>query len=110
MELRLPELLALFRENEPSADSGEAEATASGDLLGTPADWGPAATSAGSLQLVPVRIERDAVLISRWMNDPAVAAFWDLAGPTPSPPPTCAPNSTATAAASPASASSTASP
>ncbi|MFF3398687.1 GNAT family N-acetyltransferase [Streptomyces sp. NPDC002659] len=82
LELRLPEeLLALFRENEPPADAGEAEATATGDLLGTPADWGPAATSAGSLRLVPVRIERDVVLISRWMNDPAVAAFWELAGP-----------------------------
>lgn len=84
LELRLPEeLLALFRETEPSADSGEAGATATGDLIGTPADWGPAATSAGSLQLVPVRIERDVVLISRWMNDPAVAAFWELAGPHP---------------------------
>lgn len=31
-------------------------------------------------QLVPVRLERDLALITRWMNDPAVAAFWELAG------------------------------
>ncbi|TQK51427.1 RimJ/RimL family protein N-acetyltransferase [Streptomyces sp. SLBN-118] len=82
LDLRIPdELLALFREGKPSADCDESEAAAAGDLLGTPADWGPAATSAGSLQLVPAHIERDVALISRWMNDPAVAAFWELAGP-----------------------------
>jgi RimJ/RimL family protein N-acetyltransferase len=31
--------------------------------------------------LVPARIDRDLPLISRWMNDPAAAAFWELAGP-----------------------------
>ena len=51
------------------------------DLLDTLADWGAAATPVGSFQLVPVRLERDLSLISRWMNDPAVAAFWELAGP-----------------------------
>lgn len=30
---------------------------------------------------MPVRVTRDLALISRWMNDPAVAAFWELAGP-----------------------------
>ncbi|MFF9317349.1 GNAT family N-acetyltransferase [Streptomyces sp. NPDC014735] len=49
-------------------------------LLDRPADWGPADTPAGVFQLVPVRLERDLALISRWMNDPAVAAFWELAG------------------------------
>jgi RimJ/RimL family protein N-acetyltransferase len=29
---------------------------------------------------VPVHVERDLSIISRWMNDPAVAAFWQLAG------------------------------
>ncbi|MFF3754462.1 GNAT family N-acetyltransferase [Streptomyces sp. NPDC002018] len=50
-------------------------------LLDSPADWGPASTPAGVFQLVPVCIERDLSLVSRWMNDPAVAAFWELAGP-----------------------------
>ncbi|MFI9626225.1 GNAT family N-acetyltransferase [Streptomyces sp. NPDC052042] len=53
---------------------------ASSDLLDRPADWGPVNTPAGVFQLVPVRLERDLALISRWMNDPAVAAFWELAG------------------------------
>ena len=51
------------------------------DLLGDVADWGPISTPAGPLHLVPVRIERDLPIISRWMNDPAVTAFWGLAGP-----------------------------
>lgn len=34
-------------------------------------------------QLVEVELERDLGVISRWMNDPAVAAFWELAGPEP---------------------------
>ncbi|MEV7073069.1 GNAT family N-acetyltransferase [Streptomyces sp. NPDC093990] len=51
------------------------------DLLDGVAEWGPITTPAGVFQLVPVRIERDLPLVSRWMNDPAVAAFWELAGP-----------------------------
>ncbi|MFG2596050.1 GNAT family N-acetyltransferase [Streptomyces sp. NPDC048462] len=47
---------------------------------GTPPEWGPVTTPAGVFQLVPVRLERDLAVISRWMNDPAVAAFWELAG------------------------------
>ncbi|MFJ9679594.1 GNAT family N-acetyltransferase [Streptomyces sp. NPDC101194] len=54
---------------------------ASSDLLDHPADWGPVTTPAGVFQLVPARLERDLAVISRWMNDPAVAAFWELAGP-----------------------------
>ncbi|MDF6045308.1 acetyltransferase [Streptomyces sp. JH14] len=50
------------------------------DLLDRPAEWGPVTTPAGVFQLVPVRLERDLAVISRWMNDPAVAAFWELAG------------------------------
>ncbi|MFF8917792.1 GNAT family N-acetyltransferase [Streptomyces sp. NPDC015032] len=53
----------------------------SSDLLDHPADWGPVATPAGVFQLVPVRLERDLPVVTRWMNDPAVAAFWELAGP-----------------------------
>ncbi|MET9112022.1 GNAT family N-acetyltransferase [Streptomyces zhihengii] len=43
--------------------------------------WGPVATSAGDLRLVPVVPERDLGLLAGWMNDPAVAAYWELAGP-----------------------------
>lgn len=43
--------------------------------------WGPVPTPAGDLRLVPVVPERDIDLLAGWMNDPAVAAFWELAGP-----------------------------
>ncbi|MEE1772655.1 GNAT family N-acetyltransferase [Streptomyces sp. JV185] len=91
LDLELPEeLLALFGEDPPAAegDAGRAAGAtpavsraASSDLLDRPADWRPVTTPAGVLQLVPVRLERDLALLSRWMNDPAVAAFWELAGP-----------------------------
>ncbi|MEU9187677.1 GNAT family N-acetyltransferase [Streptomyces sp. NPDC048484] len=58
----------------PAAPAGE-------DLLDRVGDWGPAATAAGAFHLVPVCVDRDLPLISRWMNDPAVAAFWELSGP-----------------------------
>ncbi|MFJ5999786.1 GNAT family N-acetyltransferase [Streptomyces sp. NPDC092370] len=51
------------------------------DLLDRVADWGPADTPAGVFHLVPARLGRDLPLISRWMNDPAAAAFWELSGP-----------------------------
>lgn len=44
------------------------------------ADWAPVPTQAGEFQLVPVRPERDLPTLTRWMNDPVVAAFWELAG------------------------------
>ncbi|GGP68797.1 GNAT family N-acetyltransferase [Streptomyces sindenensis] len=79
LDLKLTEeLLALIAEDR-SAGSGRA--TASGDLLGDPGSWQPARTAAGEFALLPVRLERDLPVISRWMNDPAVAAFWELAGP-----------------------------
>ncbi|MGW1025897.1 GNAT family N-acetyltransferase [Streptomyces sp. NPDC002577] len=56
-------------------------AFADDDLLDNLAAWGPASTPAGVFRLVPVRVERDLSLISRWMNDPAVAEFWELDGP-----------------------------
>ncbi|TXS57253.1 GNAT family N-acetyltransferase [Streptomyces sp. t39] len=46
-----------------------------------PALLGPAPTPAGDLHLVPVVPERDLDLLAGWMNDPAVAAYWELAGP-----------------------------
>ncbi|QUC57088.1 acetyltransferase [Streptomyces sp. A2-16] len=111
LDLRLPdELIALFDAGPSSAAAAAAAgpAPASGtdpvaghgqlapgdsaglpasgtsagdDLLDGVAEWGPITTPAGPFQLVPVRVERDLPLICRWMNDPAVAAFWELAGP-----------------------------
>ena len=82
LDLRLPEeFLALFREDEASAGPEQADTAAAGDLLDAPAEWGSVTTPLGAFQLVPVRIERDLALITRWMNDPAVAAFWEMAGP-----------------------------
>ncbi|MGW6010873.1 GNAT family N-acetyltransferase [Streptomyces sp. NPDC055210] len=52
------------------------------DLLDRVGDWGRTATAVGAFHLVPVHLARDLPLISRWMNDPAVAAFWELAGPS----------------------------
>ncbi|QIP88456.1 GNAT family N-acetyltransferase [Streptomyces sp. Tu 2975] len=56
-------------------------APAAGDLLDNLGGWEPAATPVGVFRLVPVIVQRDLALISVWMNDPAVAAFWELAGP-----------------------------
>lgn len=81
---------------------------AEADLLDSPAIWGSVTTRAGAFRLEPVRPGRDLELLTGWMNDPEVAAYWELAAPPRSPPPTYGPSSTATAAASPASASSTA--
>ncbi|WP_445528695.1 GNAT family N-acetyltransferase [Streptomyces cyslabdanicus] len=76
LELRLPDdFVARFR----AANRTGTPATA--DLLDSVGDWGPTPTPAGVFQLVPVRLERDLPLISRWMNDPAVAEFWQLSGP-----------------------------
>ncbi|MFJ5869097.1 GNAT family N-acetyltransferase [Streptomyces parvus] len=79
LDLKLTEeLLALIAEER---SAGPGRATAPGDLLGDPGSWPPARTAAGEFALLPVRLERDLPVISRWMNDPAVAAFWELAGP-----------------------------
>ncbi|MFG2262154.1 GNAT family N-acetyltransferase [Streptomyces sp. NPDC048720] len=67
LHLRLPaEFVALF---------------ATADLLDDVSGWGPTRTPVGLFELVPVRLQDDLPLIHRWMNDPAVAAFWELAGP-----------------------------
>lgn len=55
-------------------------AGATAGLLGRLASWGPVMTPVGSFELVPVRIDQDLPLVHRWMNDPAVAEFWELAG------------------------------
>ncbi|MDF9816075.1 GNAT family N-acetyltransferase [Streptomyces sp. SPB162] len=72
------EVLALFNAPDP-ARSPEAPGADDG-LLGGVAAWGPMATRRGTFQLVPVTVERDLPMISGWMNDPAVAEFWELAG------------------------------
>ncbi|WP_328493570.1 acetyltransferase [Streptomyces sp. NBC_00414] len=56
-------------------------APAGDDLLDRVGDWGRTATPVGVFHLIPVHVDRDLPLISRWMNDPAVAAFWELSGP-----------------------------
>ncbi|MFD3500133.1 GNAT family N-acetyltransferase [Streptomyces sp. NPDC058678] len=94
LELRLPDELIQLLEEEgkstgvaaaPDRFGGAARPAtvppAADDLLDQVAEWGPTATPAGVFHLVPVSIERDLPLVSRWMNDPAVARFWELAGP-----------------------------
>ncbi|MBV7699505.1 GNAT family N-acetyltransferase [Streptomyces sp. TRM70350] len=89
LDLRLPgEFIALLAGEEPEADRPPhamaprltAVPPVPDDLLDHVGGWGPIDTPAGVLQLVPVRIERDLPLIGRWMNDSAVAAFWELDG------------------------------
>lgn len=54
---------------------------AEAELLDSPAGWGTATTPAGAFRLEPVRLGRDLELLTGWMNDPEVAAYWELAGP-----------------------------
>ncbi|MFE7762186.1 GNAT family N-acetyltransferase [Streptomyces sp. NPDC057438] len=85
LELRLTDdFLALLSEDGlPRVGETEADQEsppANGELLDHLADWGPVVTPAGTLSLVPVRLERELPLISRWMNDSTVASYWKLAG------------------------------
>jgi RimJ/RimL family protein N-acetyltransferase len=87
LDLKLPaEVLALFAptpagEGSDAACGGQAvDPSDHSDLLDRPGGWPPADTPGGLFQLVPVERERDLDLITRWMNDPAVAEFWELAG------------------------------
>ncbi|MGW0814634.1 GNAT family N-acetyltransferase [Streptomyces viridiviolaceus] len=79
LDLHLPDELAVLLAAEETV--GEGPLDTGDDLLGRVGDWGPTVTPAGVFHLVPVRLQRDLALISRWMNDPAVAAFWELTGP-----------------------------
>ncbi|MFD3548416.1 GNAT family N-acetyltransferase [Streptomyces sp. NPDC058655] len=54
---------------------------AEAELLDSPAAWSAAPTTAGAFRLEPVRPARDLALLTRWMNDPEVAAYWELSGP-----------------------------
>ncbi|GAA2625498.1 GNAT family N-acetyltransferase [Streptomyces axinellae] len=73
------DLLALREGNDPAESRGGPPRR--GGLLDSPADWPAAETGVGRFRLVPVHLARDLPLIAAWMNDPAVAAFWELAGP-----------------------------
>ncbi|MEU2155987.1 GNAT family N-acetyltransferase [Streptomyces sp. NPDC019396] len=80
LDLRLPgELLSLLSPDDTEGGGAQPR----DDLLDEPAHWRAAATPLGSFRLIPVSVERDLSLISGWMNDPAVAAFWELSGPEP---------------------------
>lgn len=81
LDLHLPEEFVAQFGKQRNASAGTPVPSAGGDLLDRVADWGPALTPAGVFHLVPVDAERDVPLIGRWMNDPAVAAFWELTGP-----------------------------
>lgn len=76
LELRLPdEFVALFADEAAGAVTPAAD-----DLLDRIGEWGPTPTPAGAFRLLPVHVQRDLPLIGRWMNDPTVATFWELAG------------------------------
>ncbi|MDV9187505.1 GNAT family N-acetyltransferase [Streptomyces sp. SR27] len=75
LDLRLDDLVALLESGHLDAELLD------GDLLDSVASWGPADTPVGTFRLVPVRLGRDLSILTRWMNDPAVSAFWELAGP-----------------------------
>ncbi|MFB7824823.1 GNAT family N-acetyltransferase [Streptomyces hydrogenans] len=86
LDLRVDDLVALLTGGRPTppataptSDSGDSRLD--GDLLDSVASWASADTRFGGFRLVPVRLGRDLPLLARWMNDPAVAAFWELAGP-----------------------------
>ncbi|WP_449341713.1 GNAT family N-acetyltransferase [Streptacidiphilus cavernicola] len=51
------------------------------ELLDGVGRWGATDTRVGRFRLQPVRLPRDLALVVSWMNDPVVAAFWELAGP-----------------------------
>lgn len=74
-----PEFSALLTRGRPQPAAPGLPGT--GPLLDNLAGWGPADTPAGPFELVPVQQARDLDRITGWMNDPAVAAFWELAGP-----------------------------
>ena len=67
---------------DPGAGAGadSAAARTSPGLLDHVGNWPSAPTPAGTFRLVPVEPARDLALVTRWMNDPAVAEFWELAG------------------------------
>lgn len=81
LELRLPgTATAVYAAGSVNRGAAATALLGGDDLLDGVGDWGATPTPAGMLHLVPVRLDRDLPLVARWMNDPAVAAFWHLAG------------------------------
>ncbi|MFD8674016.1 GNAT family N-acetyltransferase [Streptomyces seoulensis] len=76
LDLRLPPEFAALRAALP----GQAASPRDADLLDGLRTWGPTPTPAGTFELIPVHPDRDLPLIHGWMNDPAVAQYWELAG------------------------------
>lgn len=76
LDLRLPEEFVAAFGQLPGTGAPRKDA-----LLDGVGDWGTTVTPVGPFRLLPVRLERDLPVVSRWMNDPAVAEFWQLAGP-----------------------------
>ncbi|WP_333909858.1 GNAT family N-acetyltransferase [Streptomyces sp. ACA25] len=67
--------------DHPGAPGPDRAQAHGGELLDRVGEWGPVPTAVGAFQLVPVRPERDLPLLTEWMNDPEVAAYWELSGP-----------------------------
>lgn len=83
LDLKIPpEAIGRFGEETfiPPADRDRDDTDDWGDLLDHIAAWSAADTPHGHFRLVPVVPARDLILITRWMNDPAVAEFWELEG------------------------------
>ncbi|MFI2641218.1 GNAT family N-acetyltransferase [Streptomyces sp. NPDC018610] len=73
LDLHLPDdFVARFAEDPGGLDPY--------DLLDGVGGWGSTGTPVGVFELLPVRVGRDLPVVCRWMNDPAVAEFWKLAG------------------------------
>ncbi|MFJ8288520.1 GNAT family N-acetyltransferase [Streptomyces griseoluteus] len=77
LDLRLPAEFTAPR----AALTDQATSPHDADLLDGVPTWGPTPTPAGTFELAPVLLDRDLPLIHGWMNDPAIAEFWELAGP-----------------------------
>ncbi|MFI6346231.1 GNAT family N-acetyltransferase [Streptomyces sp. NPDC050560] len=78
---RAPDAAAAAPGETPRARPPAAPPPPDGDALRHPELPAPTATPVGAFRLAPVVAARDLPLLTRWMNDPAVAAFWHLAGP-----------------------------
>ncbi|AUG79939.1 siderophore biosynthesis protein [Kitasatospora sp. MMS16-BH015] len=65
----------------PDAGVGPSAGVDAGLGPGPAAGLGAMPTGAGVFELRPVRLPSDLPLLTGWMNDPAVAAYWELAGP-----------------------------
>lgn len=65
---------------QPLSRDAPSSSAGPGHPLDDPAGWTATDTPAGRFHLAPVSVARDVRRISRWMNDPAVFEYWELAG------------------------------